>query len=54
MGNKLGDWDYVYTLLYIKQIISKDPPYSSGSSAQYSVINYKGKESEKGYTYTCI
>ena len=33
----------VYTLLYIKQIINKDLVYSTGNSAQYSVITYMGK-----------
>ena len=28
----------IYTLLYIKQIINKDLLYSTGNSAQYSVI----------------
>ena len=28
----------IYTLLYLKQIINKDLPYSTGHSAQYSVI----------------
>ena len=41
----------IYTLLYIKYIISKDLPYSTGNCTQYFVITSKGKESEKEYTY---
>ena len=37
--------------LYIKQIIDKDLPYSTGNSTQYSVITYMGKESEKEQIY---
>ena len=33
----------IYTLLYIKQITNKDLPYSTGNSAQYSVMAYMGK-----------
>ena len=41
-----------YRLLYIKQIINKDVPYSTENSTQYLVILYKGKESEKNtYIY---
>ena len=36
----------IYTLLHIKQI-NKDLLYRIGSSTQYSVITYMGKESEK-------
>ena len=36
-----------HTLLYIRQITSKDLLHSKGSSTQYSVITYVGKESEK-------
>ena len=43
-----------YTLLYIKQITNKDLLYSTGNSTQYFVIAYKGKESEKEYTYRYI
>jgi len=32
---------------FIKQIINKDLLYSPGTSTQYSVINYNGKENEK-------
>ena len=35
------DWEFgmdMYTLLYLKQITNKDIPYSTGDSAQYSVI----------------
>ena len=45
-----------YTLLYIKQITNKNLLYSTGSSTQYSVMAYMGKESKKknkksGYMY---
>ena len=39
------DWEVgigIYTLLYIKFIGNKDPPYSSGKSIHYSVIAYTG------------
>ena len=35
------DWEFgidMYTLLYLKQITNKDLLYSTGNSAQYSVI----------------
>ena len=41
----------IYTLLYIKQITNKDLLYSTGNYAQYFVITYTGKESEKEYIY---
>ena len=47
--DKLGVWDNIHTLLYIKQIISKDLLYSTRNYIQYFVITYKGKESEKKY-----
>ena len=37
----------VYTVLYTRQISSKDLQYSKGNSTQYSVIIYVRKESEK-------
>ena len=37
----------IYTLRYIKQITNKDLLYSTGSSTQYSVMAYMGKESKK-------
>ena len=36
-----------HTLLYIRQITSKDLLYSKGNATQYSVITYVGKECEK-------
>ena len=39
----------IYTLMYIRQITNKDVLYSTGNYTQYSVISYKGKESEKEY-----
>ena len=35
------DWEFgidMYTLLYLKQITNKDLLYSTGNSAQYSVV----------------
>jgi len=42
----------IYTPLYTKQIINKDPLYSTGNSVQYSAMAYVGKESEK--EHICI
>ena len=39
----------LYTLLYKKQINSKDLLYSTGNHTQYFVITYNGKKSEKEY-----
>ena len=44
----------IYTLLYIKQIINKDLPYSLRNSAQYSVMTYMGKESKKEWIYVYV
>ena len=41
----------IYTLLYIKQITSKELLYGTGDYFHYSVITYKGKESEKERIY---
>ena len=41
----------IYTLLYIKQITSKELLYGTGDYFHYSVITYKGKESEKEWLY---
>ena len=35
------------TLLYVEGMVIVDPLHSIGSSTQYSMITYKGKESEK-------
>ena len=35
------------TLLYVRQTTNRDLLYSTGNFTQYSVIIYKGKESEK-------
>ena len=51
---KLEVWDYIYTLLYIKQITNKDLLYSTENYTQYFVITYKGKESEKIDVYVYI
>ena len=43
-GGRVGkgiDWEFgidTYTLLYLKEITNKDLLYSTGNSAQYSVI----------------
>ena len=34
----------IYTLLYIKQITSKDILYSTGEYTKYFIITYEGKE----------
>ena len=52
--DKLGVGIDIYTLLYIKQINSKDLLNSTENSIQYFVITYKGKESEKVYVYVYI
>ena len=41
----------VYRLPYIKYITNKDILYSTGNSAQYSVMAYMGTESEKEWLY---
>ena len=43
----------MYALLYFKQITNKDLLYSTGNSAQYSVLTLMEKEFLK-YIYTCI
>ena len=40
--------------MYIKQITKKDLLYSTGKSAQYSVMTYKGIESKKKSAYIYI
>ena len=44
----------IYKLLYIEQTTSKDLLYSTGNSAQYSVITCKRKESERVSAYMPI
>ena len=44
----------IYTLLYIKQITSKDLLYSTGNSSQHSVMTYMGKESKKEWIYVYV
>ena len=42
------NWEFeidIHTILYIKQITNKDLLYSTGSSTQYSIMTYMGKES---------
>ena len=43
----------IFTLLYIKYITNKNLLYSTGNSAQYSVMTYIRTESKKrsGYRY---
>ena len=56
-GGKGGgiDWEIgidIYTLLCVKQVTNKDLLYSTGNSAQHSVMTYMGEESKKeGYMY---
>ena len=54
LSQKSGDWIDIYTLLYIKQITSKDLLYSRGNSTQYSVLPYMGRESKKVDTFSYI
>ena len=44
----------IYTLLYIKQIISKVLLCSRENSTQYSVMAYMGKECEKEQIYVYL
>ena len=37
----------IHTLLYIRLVTNKDLLYSTGNSAQHSVMAYMGKESTK-------
>ena len=54
--DKLGVWDQqIHTTIYkIKKINNKDLLYGTGNYIQYPVINHKGKEYDKAYTYVCI
>ena len=49
--DKLGIGINTYILSYLKQITSEALLYSTGNSAQYTVITKTGKEFEKGYMY---
>ena len=49
-GDKLGVWDYIYTVLYIKNINSNNLLYITKNYSQYLVITYNGKGSEKKCT----
>ena len=47
-GGIVGEFGIdMYTLLYLKWVINRDLLYSTGNSAQYSVMAYMGKESKK-------
>ena len=49
-SNYYKEWEFgvdMYILLYLKQLSNKDLVYSTGSSAQYSVITYVGKKFEE-------
>ena len=49
------NWEIgIDTLPYIKEITNKDLPYSTGNSAQYSVMTYMGKESKKELIYVYV
>ena len=52
-AQSLGEVKLTYTHLYI-QTVNKNLLYSTGDSAQYSVITYTGKESEKEWIYVCV
>ena len=51
-GGEVGiNWEVendIFTLIYIKQITNKNLLYSTGNSAQYSVMTYIRIESKKG------
>ena len=55
-GDTLGVWDqYIYTLLYIKQMTNKDFLSSTGNYTQYFIITHKEKESDiYFYIYVCM
>ena len=42
----------IYTLLHVKQTTNKDLLSNTEDYAQYFIISYKGKESEKEQIYT--
>ena len=44
----------IYTPLYVNQITNKNLLYSTGNSAQYSVMDYMEKESKKERIYVYI
>ena len=44
----------IYTLLYMEYISNRDLLYSTGTSTQYSVVTYEGKESEKEWMYVYV
>ena len=44
----------MYTLLYLKWLANKDLLYSTGNTAQYSVVAYMGKESKRVDICICI
>ena len=44
----------IYTPPYIKQITNKDLLYSTGNSAQYSVMTYMGKESKNEWIFVYV
>ena len=59
-GGRVGGkevWEFeidLYTLLYLKWITNKDLLYSTGNSAQYSIMTYRGKESKKEWIYVYV
>ena len=49
-GGAVTNWEFgpdMHTLLYTKQITTKDLLYSPGNSTQYSVVTRMGKNLEK-------
>ena len=44
----------MYTVLYIKQVSTRDLLWSTGKCTQYTVITYNGKESEKEGACVCV
>ena len=59
-GKMLGEgikWEVeidIYTLLYMEWMSNKDLLSSTGKFAQYSLVTYVGKESEKEWLYVYV
>ena len=48
-GDKLEDWDDIYTLLYIKQITNKD--FLGITGTLLNIMTSKGEETKKAWIY---
>ena len=51
---KFGGWDDIYTLIYIKLITNKDLLFSTGNSAQYSVMTDMEKDPKRVDICLCV